>query len=225
MQTAALSHLRAKIHRLEGMPHRIAHTASICDAVDGALPYNGLPLGCIHEIQGTSLASAIAFASLLSARISDTGTILYVAPGRSFFPLGLLPYGVKPDRWIHVSPRRSSDLAWTVLEALRCPQVSAVLAAIQAPDLTFCRRLQLAAESSGATGFLLGSAASAITRWKVSPVHGSRAFDEPAWDLELLYCRGGRPGKWRVAWKHGTLEVPARPVQRVALAPEAALAG
>jgi len=193
----------------------------------------------VHEVKGAGIASAIAFASLLSSRISQRGKILFVAPDRSFYPLGLLPYDVKLEQWIQVSARRSKDLAWAVLEAIRCPQVSAVLAVMNGADLTFCRRLQLAAESSGATGFLINTAdsspvASAITRWRISSIKGpaGRGFGEVFWKLELLYCRGGRPGKWMVAWRHGRLEplaalseVPTRPIQRVQLPSQTILAG
>ncbi len=233
-------HLKDKINRLEGIEHRSSHTAPICDIIDKSLPYNGLPLGCVHEIKGSGLASAIAFASLLSNQISQAGPVLYVAPDRSFYPLGVLPCGVKLDRWIHVSARRSKDLAWTVLEALRCRQVKAVLAVMTAANLTYCRRLQLAAENSGATGFLINretasfSIASAITRWQVSsmkaPAGGS--LNQAFWKLELLYCRGGRPGKWMVTWRDSypaglecISELSARPGQRVLPLSETALAG
>ena len=234
-----LANLKEKINKLEGINRRFAHTVPVSDGIDGSLPYRGLPLGCVHEIKGSSLASAIAFASLLSARISRRGAILYVTPDHSFYPLGLLPYHVKLEQWIDASARCSRDLAWTVLEAIRCPQVSAVLAVVKAADLNFCRRLQLAAESSGATGFLLGnttssSVASAITRWRVSSVISppARGFDEIFWELELLYCRSGRPGKWMAAWRNGKLEtlgslseLTTRPMQRVTLVSENALAG
>jgi protein ImuA len=225
---SVIANLREKIGTLEDVRHRFSRTVPVCGLVDRSLPYRGLPLGCIHEVKGTTLANAVAFASLLSSRIEQKGAVLYIAPDRSLYPLGLLPYNVNLRQWIHVHARRSRDLAWTVLEALRCPQVSAVLAVIKAEDLTFCRRLQLAAENSGATGFLLGNAnsglnASAITRWRVSSTPGT------AWELELLYCRGGRPGKWQVAWRNGGLEPlgsPLKmPVQRVTLASESALAG
>jgi protein ImuA len=238
-QTAMLAHLRDKIECLEGIQRRSANTVPVCDIVNDALPYKGLPLGCVHEITGAGLASAIAFASLLSVRISQRGAILYVAPDHSFYPLGLLPGDVKLEQWIHISARRSKDLAWTVLEALRCPKVRAVLAIMRTADLTFCRRLQLAAESSGATAFLINHAASssiasAITRWQISSVRGplGRGLGEAFWKLELVYCRGGRPGRWMVAWRRGSLqpieylsEVPTQPMQRVTLVPERALVG
>ena len=224
MSGLLLTQLRQEVDRLEEIQRRFTRTVPVCDMIDSWLPHGGLPAGCVHEIKGSSLATAIALASLLSARIPQKGAILYVAPDHSFYPLGLLPYGVKLEQWIHVSARHSKDLAWAVLEALRCSQVSAVLAVMEATDLTFCRRLQLSAESSGATGFLLGNAnsaaaASAITRWRISSVNG-----EACWALELLYCRGGRPGKWITTWRNQRLE-PARPPQRAALRPVETLAG
>ncbi|SRR5579884_1149982 len=209
--------LREKISTLEGTPRRLAHTVSVCGLIDEALPGRGLPLGCVHEVKGHP-ASAIAFAGLLSARIPPKGAIFFIEPARSFYPLGLLPFSIDLQHWVHVRARREQDLVWTVLEALRCPQVHAVLAALRAADLTFSRRLQLAAESSGSTGFLFGNMASAITRWRVSPVRNS------GWSLELLYCRGGQPGAWQVTWRNGQIEPVAKPAQRE-LPAERALAG
>lgn len=154
--------------------------------------------------------------------------MVYVAPDRSFHPLGLLPYGVRPEGWVHVLARSHLDLAWTVLEALRCPQVSAVLAAVKTADLTLCRRFQLAAEGSGATGFLLTdpaarpAIASVITRWKIAsiPAPVGATFGEPHWAIDLTYCRGGRPAQWTVMWREGRLELkqPLKSAQRVSLA-------
>jgi protein ImuA len=107
------------------------------------------------------------------------------------------------------------------MEALRCSQVSSVVALVDALDLTESRKLQLAAETSGATGFFIGSApavsiAAPVTRWKISPVSGGRGrrFDEPIWALDLLYSRGGRPGKWMLEWRGRMLRtIPVQPVQ------------
>ncbi len=200
--------LRERIEPLVSTVRRFSRTVSISKEIDSGLPFHGLPLGCVHEVQSSGLACGIAFASLLAARIpSSSGQLVYVAPDRSFHPLGLLPYGVKPERWIHVATRNSLDLAWTVLEALRSPQVSAVLAVARTADLTLCRRLQLAAEGSGATGFLLTDAASnpaiasVITRWQISsiPAPAGVIFGEPCWAVDLAYCRGGHP--WPVAYR------------------------
>lgn len=222
------------------LERRFSRTVSVSSEIDAKLPSKGLPLSCLHEVKGSHLTCAVGFVSLLAARIPTAGgQIIYVGSGRSFQPLGLLPFGLKPDLLVHVSVRGNQDLAWTVLEALRCPRVSAVLAVMKAADLTLCRRLQLAAESSGATGFLLGdskstSAASVITRWQVSSMKAppTSSFAEPCWEVELSYCRSGRPGKWITVWRNGQLEVldpsvaiPGRKtIQRVELADEDSLA-
>jgi protein ImuA len=225
-----LDRLRQRVSCLEETQRRFSRTIPVANAVDRWLPYGGAPAGCIHEVKGTTLASAIAFSAILSSRLAgNQGNILYIAPDRSLHPLGLLPYGVRLDQVLHVSMRRSRDLAWAVMEALRCPQVSAVMAVLDGLDLTECRRLQLAAETSGATGFLLGHAASApiaspITRWKVSSVIGKsgQKFDEPVWVLDLLYCRGGRPARWTLEWRDHNLSAilppPVKQTAREALA-------
>lgn len=205
----ALEKLRERLHCLEETQRRFSSTVPVADAVDRWMPYGGLPIGCIHEVKGANLASALAFSAILSARIAgDQGNIVYVAPDRSLHPLGLLSYGMKLDRLLFVSVKRSKDIAWAVMEALRCPQVSAVMAVLEGVNLTDSRRLQLAAENSKATGFLIGNVASApialpTTRWKISSAPGKKGqrFDQPSWTLDLLYCRGGRPGSWSVEWR------------------------
>ena len=209
----ALEKLRERLGALEETRRRFSRIIHVADAVDCWMPYGGLPAGCIHEVKGASLASALTFSAILSARIAGTeGNIVYIAPDRSVHPLGLLPYGTRLDQFLFVFVRRSRDLAWAVMEALRCPQVSAVMTVLDGLDLTDSRRLQLAAENSGATGFLLGHVtsppiAAPITRWKVSPAMGKprQRFDEPAWTLDLLYCRGGRPGSWIIEWRNQRL--------------------
>jgi protein ImuA len=225
-----LDKLRQRISCLEETQRRFSHTIPVADAVDRWLPHGGLSAGCIHEVKGTRLADAIGFSAILASRLAgDQGHIIYLAPDRSLHPLGLLPYGVNIGRFLYVSTRRSRDLAWAVMEALRCAQVSSVIALLDGLDLTESRRLQLAAEASGATGFLLGHAASPsiaspITRWKISSVIGKsgQRFDEPVWAVDLLYCRGGRPGRWILEWHgqrlHSILSSAVKQTAREALA-------
>ncbi len=237
--------LRKQVDHLLAGRRRLSKTISISNEIDTCLPWRGLPLGCVHQAGGPALAGGIAFASLLAARIpSATGEIVYAAPGRGLHPLGLLPYGVRPERLIQVTARRTQDLAWAVLEALRCPQVSGVLAVLRAADLTLCRRFQLAAEENGTTGFLLyeeaspaaaASVASVITRWRIASLQAppGSAFGEPCWEIDLAYCRGGQPGHWTMAWRNGRLEplrtapaaMPAKPAQRVRFSPAGRMAG
>lgn len=205
----AFDKLRQRIRSLEEAHRQFPRVIPVAEAIDRWLPHGGLPGGCIHEIKGATLAGAIGFSAILSSRLAaDKGRILYIAPDRSLHPLGLVPYQVKLDRVLYICIRKPQDLAWAVMEGLRCSQVSSVIALLNGVDLTNSRRLQLAAETSGATGFLVGPAGSApiaspITRWKISSVvdKSDRRFDEPLWALELLYCRNGRPGKWILEWR------------------------
>jgi protein ImuA len=218
-----LEKLRQRVIHLEDIRHRFSRTISVADTVDRWLPFGGLPTGCIHEVKGTTLASATAFCAILAARIArDHGSILYIAPDRSLCPPGLLPYGMKLDQILHVTARHRQNRIWALMEALRCSQVSAVVALVDELDLTESRRLQLAAEATGVTGFLLGSAqatsiASPITRWKVhsTKADSARPFDEPVWKLDLLYCRSGRPGNWTLEWRtHELRTILTQPLQQ-----------
>jgi protein ImuA len=226
--------LRQRINCIEEVQRRFSQTISIVNEIDRWLPFGGLPTGCIHEVKGASLAGALAFSALLSARNArEEGNLLYIAPDRSHDPLGLLPYGVNLDRIIYVFAKRPQNLIEAVLEALRCPQVSSVMALVDHLDLTGSRKLQLAAEASGATGFLIGNAkntsiAAPITRWKISPARGraGQSLAEPVWMLELLYSRGGRPGQWTVEWNGKELHTMlSRPAQHARQAEREALAG
>lgn len=205
--------LRKRISILEDAHRRFsARTIPIANAVDCKLPHGGLSAGCVHEIKGVNLATAIGFSAILSARAAGTcGNILYIAPDHTLHPPGLLLYGLNLSNMLCLAPLHPQNIAWSVLEALRCSQVSAVIAVSSGLGLTECRRLQLAAESSGATAFLVGHAASepaasAITRWRICPASGVQRFDEPIWNVDLLYCSGGRPGKWRLQWRDQQLQ-------------------
>ncbi len=226
----SLASLRRRIEKLENAPRRFGRTLSISEAIDAALPGGGLPLGCVHEVQGSRLACAAAFAAILAGRIlRKGGQAVWVGPERCWHLPGLLPYGLTPEKLVYVWARRAEDQAWAALEALRCRQVGAVLATIRQADLTLCRRWQLAAEESGATAFLLGTkSASAITRWHIHSVRTPRGveLDEACWRVDLAYCRGGQPAQWLTRWRGGQLELlAARPPQRAEAQTQQALAG
>jgi len=209
----AIQKLRQRIASLEDVPRRFSQTIPIAEPINHWLPFRGLPVHCIHEVKGSSLAPAVVFAAILSSRIAgDRGNILLISPDRSLYLPGLLPYGVRADQVLHVVAKRPMDRLWAVMETLRCSGVSSVIAFVDNLDLTESRRLQLAAEASGATGFLVGGAAAGciaapVTRWKISPVRGEpgHRLNEPVWEVDLRYSRGGRPGKWILEWRGGLL--------------------
>ncbi|MBK4719226.1 hypothetical protein JJL56_10125 [Azospirillum sp. YIM DDC1] len=228
-RAAVLADLRARIRGLEGLGGEGARVLPFgLPDLDGAFPAGGLPLGCLHEVAGEEPGAGTAFAAHLLARLASTAApALWVVRARDLHAAGLAAYGLTPDRLIAVRATRDADALWAMEEALRCKRLSAVLGEVGGLDLTASRRLQLAAESSGVTGFLLQStarrsaASAAVTRWRIAPAPSWTAepgVGDPRWRAELERCRGGRPGAWLVEWRDGAL-VPTKGPERAIPAP------
>jgi len=189
-------------------------------AVDAALPSGGLALGALHEIMGAGAdeedgAVADAFAAALLARLSRRhgGSVLWCLQSDDLYAPGLAAYGLPPERLIVARCRDDTDILWAMEEGLRSAALAAVLGEVGTLAPTAGRRLQLACEAGGVTGFVLrrwrtaGTAASqraapsaAVTRWRVAAAP-SRAIREPGigiplWRVELVRCRGGAPAAW-----------------------------
>lgn len=230
---ARLAAMRAEVRRLEGGGggHRRRLRLDL-EGADQILPAGGLPLGCVHEIAAADLAdqgAAVGLTAGLAAALvrpaagADPRTAHGTAPeavsvlwlarpaarGPRPYPPGLRGYGLAPGMLVFARPgdRRA---AWAALEeAARCPGLAAVVAEVDPPDLVAGRRLQLAAEGSGVTVFLLlppGGArgtGAAVTRWRVAAAPGDGV--RPCWRLALTRCRGGRPADWLAEWCDGRL--------------------
>jgi len=175
--------LRNRIRRLErgaGRPPRPARPLGLA-ALDQALPWGGLPPGCLHHIAdaapllgaGGACASgaATAFAALLAdrlartrpARPADTADPRPVVwclraggPDDSLYGPGLAALGLTPNRLLVARAPDAAGVAWAMEEAARCPDVGAVIGQIPGRlDAAAGRRLTLAAETGGAAVILL----------------------------------------------------------------------
>jgi len=213
---ALLSALRARIARLErsgaaeALSARGEDAIPLSRAIDAGLPWGGLPRAALHEILAAEPGAAAGFAALVLARAG--GTVLWIAPDPDAWPPGLARFGLSPAHLVLVRAPRAQDALWAMEETLRCPAVGAALLMTGALDLTAARRLQLAAEAGGVLGLLLrpdednASPTAALTRWRIgatpSDSASPHAIGDPAWSLDLLRCRGGRPATWRATW-HG----------------------
>lgn len=191
-----LAALRTRIARLESTGGARAGGARVVclgvPEIDGALPWGGLPAGCLHEISGASERDAAAptFAALVLAKLaggesagaSGHRPVLWIAPapGRGPYAPALPAFGLDPARVTLVRARRPVDALWALEEALRCPEIAGVVAEDSGPDFPASRRLQLAAMDSGVTALLLRPQASAlpasalpasaaVTRWRIRP--------------------------------------------------------
>jgi len=208
------------------------------EALDGRLPGGGLPLGRWHEITGagleteTSVASA-AFAALAAAPLARHGEAVWVMRRDDLWAPGLAGLGFPPERLIQVCARDEAEALSVMEDALATVGVSAVFGEAEAVDLTAGRRLQLACEKRGATGFVIkrrpfggtarqeAAGSVAATRWRVAsapsePLAGEFGLGAPRFHVTLERCRGGRAGAWILeaaeayCWEAGDVAHPLR---------------
>ena len=248
MQAARLAALRTKLALIEAA--RDAGVLPFGDRrIDAALPGGGLPLGRWHEVHGEGVevefaAASGAFLASLIAPLADRGALVWVLLGDDLFAPGLAGLGLPAERLIQVRAANPAQALAALEDALATRGVAAAVAEADTADLTAGRRLQLACETHGATGFLLrrrrfaarrpeppGSASA--TRWKVAPAPSQPAAGEPGlgaprWRVELERARGGRTGAWLLERSDGAF--PLRVVadlgdRRLATAEPLSLAG
>jgi protein ImuA len=143
---------------------------------------------------------------------------------------GLAGCGLDPGCLVLVRAARDTEILWAMEEGLCAPGIVAVIGEVSALPTVTSRRLQLAAEGSGITAFLLrrwrnaGVGArernlpnAAATRWRISVLPSVPAGGEPGvgysrWRVELLRCRGGGPGCWEVMLEKGQVWDAADPL-------------
>ena len=210
-----LERLRAELARLEGTAQsEVAGVVPLgLPGLDGALPGGGLARGCLHEICGApDQAAAAGFAAALLGRLATEAPVVWIGPRHDLFAPGLAEIGLAPENLIVVRAREREARLWALEEVLRSSGVGAGLAEIGRLGLTESRRLQLAAESAGVTGFLLrapgalATPCAAVTRWRIGPLGGAGPganLGAPRWQVELVRARGGRPGSRAVEWRKG----------------------
>ena len=217
-----LSELRERVRRIERsrlaihgvLPFGVA-------AIDRVLPDGGLARGALHEILGAGGdeedgALAAAFAAGILGRLAGDGTVLWCLPRPDLYGHGLAAHGLDPAHIVLVRAPRDSEILWAMEEGLRTPGIAAVVGEVGTLAAVASRRLQLAAERSGITAFLLrrwrdsGQAArernlpnAAVTRWRIAalpsqPLRGEPGVGRPRWRAELLRCRSGEPACWEV---------------------------
>ena len=246
--SAVVADLRHRLGSLEGGErcHRGVLPFGV-PALDARFPDGGLALGALHEVMGGGSgaadgASAALFAAGIAAR--TRGQVLWCVTRQDLFAPALAAAGLGPDRVVYVEAGDDRTVLACCEEGLRHGGgVGAVVGEVVRLSMTASRRLQLAAEASGAIGIAIrrvprrraGGTAEvggfidptvAVTRWRVTarpsaplPVMG---IGRPRWRLELVRCRGGEAACFDVEAcdAQGRLGIPAdladRPGQEAA---------
>lgn len=239
VRPARLAALAAKIAAIETGGRADVGVLPFGDArIDACLPGEGLPLGRWHEVGGAGLeaetsAAPAAFAALTAAPLARRGEAVWVMRRDDLWAPGLAGLGFPPDRLIQVCARDEAETLAVMEDALATVGVSAVFGEVEAVDLTAGRRLQLACEKRGATGFVIkrrpfgGTAKTeaagsvAATRWRIgsapsAPPAGEFGLGPPRFRVTLERCRGGRLGEWILeaqaayAWEADDVANPLR---------------
>ena len=217
---ARLAAVRAEVAALEAGGARPQAALTFGDArLDGVFPAGGLPLGCWHEAAGEGLeietaAAPGAFVAALARPLAARGAVVWVMRRGDLYAPGLAGLGFPADRLIQVQARDEAQALAALEDALGSAGVAAAIGEVGSVGLTAGRRLQLACERRGATGFVirrrpfggpprkptanrsLGSAeggSAAATRWTVTAAPSGE--EEGALGRNAI---GVGPPRWRV---------------------------
>jgi hypothetical protein len=165
--------------------------------LDAVLPGGGWQAGTVVELMPT--ASGIGELRLLLpalARITGAGRhVTLIAPPYIPFAPALSQHGVRLERLLVIQAQQADDVLWAAEQSLRCRSFGAVLAWPATIRDSEVRRLQLAAEAGGSTGFLYRSVDAARSASPAALRLKLRRADDNALQIDVLKCRGGRSGQ------------------------------
>jgi protein ImuA len=180
--------------------------------INQAFPDGAFPLGAIHEFISSGIEDTAATSGFILGIISRLaqkgGLTLWISDSRTLFPPALLLFGVQPDNIIFLDLERELDCLWAAEEALKSEGLAAVVCEVQNLSFTASRRLQLAVEGSGITGFIFRknprklTPTASIAQWKITSLPSETAEDMPGvgfprWQVNLTKVRNGKPGSWQ----------------------------
>jgi protein ImuA len=212
-----IAQLRRDLLPLQGIRPalHIPHLDLALGPLKYAFPNASFPIGVVHEFCYNQIEHATAscgfIATLLAALMKLGGVSLWISPSRILFPPALKCFGIEVDKIIFLDVQKEKEVLWAMEEALKCDGLTSVVAETGRVNLTASRRLQLAAEQSKVTGFILHrslnsfSITASVTRWKITSLPSVLANDMPGvgcprWNVELLKVRNGKPGSWEIEW-------------------------
>jgi len=202
------------------------------DALDSRLAGGGLAASALHEAAGDRSepgdeAAATLFLASIAAR--REGTVLWALARRDLFAPALAAVGLGPERVLYAECGRDEDVLAVMEEGLRHGGLAAVVGEIGRAAMVATRRLQLAAEESGALALMLrrwrkadplAEPSAALTRWRLAPAPSAPlpvpGIGRPRWRIALARQRGGEPFELVLESpdEEGRLALPPAPLDR-----------
>jgi protein ImuA len=192
-----------------------------CRSIEKAFPNSTFPVGCIHEFLSASHYDKAAtngfVAALLSKLMLSKATAIWISRSRNIFPAALINFGIEPNQVVFIDLKKEADMLYAVEEALKCNRLAAVIGETNQISFKESRRLQLAAEQSRVTGFLIRHEAkilntiACVSRWRITSLPSELDDNMPGvgfprWNVELLKVRNGKPGNWKIEWSSNSFK-------------------
>lgn len=159
-------------------------------ALDARLPGGGWPRGALSEIliEHDGIGECSLLLPALAALTAAKQRVVFVTPPYVPYAPALAAAGIDLSYVVHIDAS-AADTHWTAEQCLRAGCCGAVLSWMPTTDYQKLRRLQLAAETGAAIGFVFRPLAAAK---ETSPaalrVQVSMAQDLPK--IDILKCRG-----------------------------------
>jgi protein ImuA len=154
----------------------------------------------------------VLFVAGVLARID--GPVLWCLRRRDLFAPALAGAGLHPDRVIYAEGGDERTVLLCLEEGVRHAGLAGAVGEVARLSMTASRRLQLAAEASGAIAFVIrrwsraGEAGAfaqptaTTTRWRITAVPSAPlpvpGIGRARWRLELVRARGGDSAVWEV---------------------------
>jgi protein ImuA len=175
--------------------------------------------------QPQDLAAALAFAlsrAIAAAEgrcdgrpVAMVSTPLFEHERGRLFGWGARGLGLDLSRLLLIRARREPEALWAFEEALKSGAVSAVIGALDRPAFVATRRLDFAARSGQAAGFVLragpaGDLSAARLRWRIAAQPSAPHLSDPRapgaarLQAELVRSRDGRSGRFLLEQEHAT---------------------
>lgn len=176
--------------------------------LDARLPGGGWPVGALTELV-TECPGLGEFSLLFPAlsRLSNNNQwLILIDPPWIPYPAALHGHGLTLEQLLLVRTGSIKDSLWACEQALHSGRGGAVLAWPEQAGFARLRRLQLAAEAGAKLAFLfqpqqtLAAASPAALRLHLQS-------DEPGTRIDILKCRGDRPGEPIWIARPGTCKV------------------
>ncbi|MGQ3215630.1 MAG: ImuA family protein [Shinella sp.] len=213
-----LADLHERIGRLEGGAARARTVLPFAvPEMDRALPGGGLAFGALHEIAGGGCgtvdgAAAALFVAGIAAR--TRGKILWCMTRPDLFFPAISQAGLHPDRVVWCESDREEEALSAMEEGLSFGGLAAVVGELVRLPMNASRRLQLAAEKTGAMGIVLrrwrrqneasdyGQPTASTTRWRISTLPSERlpvaGVGRARWLAELMRVKAGACAEFEI---------------------------